>query len=564
MASATDPRRYGAAFLAVASLFSVVTITDSASNQAASRTWITDVTIISPENLDHIGKGSVLIENGRIVRVERNAGAKRPAGATVVSGKGQFLIPGLIDSHVHLAFPPGMSIDRPESKSEMIKAYFKQLPRSYLYYGYTTLVDLAVVDHRVLEDFRQAPLHPDLYDCGESIAFANGYPMSFAPPGTRFQLFPNFIYDPKQASTIPSKYKPEDHTSAATVAAVKSSGGICVKTYFEHGFGRDRHLPVMGTDVLAEIRRAATQAGLVLMIHANSFEAQKFAAEGDVDVIAHGMWNWGDLGKETEPPSEITKLLDQIVEKKIGYQPTIQVLEGLRAYFDPEYLKINAIPRVIPGEMLEWFNSPEGKSFKKELVEDDLSDAAMIEAYERGPLRRVRQVVAYLAGKNANFLFGTDTPSAPTYGNLPGLNGYLEMRQLHKAGMSLAQIFRAATINNAREFKMDSQLGTIEPGKIANLVLLNKSPLESVDAYDSIATVWIHGKPVSRDSLAVNSTCGDRKKAGVASPQSTFGIVRVSESDRLNRVGDVLELDPRANNRPFAQGTRDSSESPKN
>jgi imidazolonepropionase-like amidohydrolase len=95
--------------------------------------------------------------------------------------------------------------------------------------------------------------------------------------------------------------------------------------------------------------------------------------------------------------------------------------------------------------------------------------------------------------------------SGPTYGNLPGLNGYLEMQQLQKAGLSRAQIFRAATINNARKFKIDSQLGTIESGKIANLVLLKKSPLESVDAYDSVVTVWIHGKPVARDSLGVNA-----------------------------------------------------------
>lgn len=43
----------------------------------------------------------------------------------------------------------------------MIAKYFKQLPRSYLYFGYTTLVDLAVVDHQVLDDFRQAPIRPD-------------------------------------------------------------------------------------------------------------------------------------------------------------------------------------------------------------------------------------------------------------------------------------------------------------------------------------------------------------------------------------------------------------------
>jgi imidazolonepropionase-like amidohydrolase len=492
-----------------ASFFAVVAAADSDPKQAASRTWISDVTIISPEKLDHIEKGSVLIEDGRIVSVERKQGAKKPVGATVISGEGQFLIPGLIDSHVHLASIPGIrpevSFGPAETKPTWIKEYFKQLPRSYLYFGYTTLVDLAVIDRRVLDDFRQAPIHPDLYDCGESLPFANGYPMSFAPPEARFHLFPNFIYDPNQASNIPSQYKPQDHTPAAAVAAVKRSGGICVKAYFERGFGADRNLPVMGMDVLADVRKAATQTGLILMMHANSLEAQKFAVDGHVDVIAHGMWNWGALDKQTGLPAEIAKVLDRIAEEKIGYQPTLQVMHGLRAYFDPEYLKMKAIPNVIPAEMLEWFESPEGKWFKKEVADDNAPDAAMREGFDQGPVRRVQKAVAYLAGKDANFLFGTDTPSAPTYGNLPGLNGYLEMQQLQRAGLSLEQIFRSATINNAREFRLDSQLGTIEQGKIANLVLLKKSPLESVDAYDSIVTVWVHGKPVSRDSLAVKA-----------------------------------------------------------
>lgn len=489
-----------------ASLLPAAAIAQPARNQAPDRTWITDVSIISPERLDRIETGSVLIEDGRIVRVERRRGAKKPDGALVVSGKGQFLIPGLIDSHVHLASIPGMGFDPAERKPEMIREYFKQLPRSYLYFGYTALVDLAVIDRMALDDFIHAPLHPDLYDCGQSLPFANGYPMSFAPPAIRFKLFPNFIYDPRQASSIPAEYKPQDHTPAAAVAAVKRSGGICVKTYFERGFGRDRNLPVMGPDVLAEIREAAERAGLVLVMHANSFEAQKFAVDGDVDVIAHGLWNWGEFDNETDLPAGIAKLFDRVVQKRIGYQPTIQVMQGLRAYFDPEYLNMTAIPKVIPAEMLKWFNSPEGKWFKKEIARDNAPDAAMLEGYDRGPLRRVRQAVAYLARKDARFVFGTDTPSAPTYGNLPGLNGYLEMQQLRRAGLSLKQIFRAATINNAREFKLESQLGTIEPGKIANLVLLKKSPLESMDAYDSIVTVWVHGKPTSRDRLTANSS----------------------------------------------------------
>lgn len=363
----------------------------STSSENASRVWITNVYIASPESLDRVAKGSVLIEKGRIAKVERGEKARKPAGAMVMDGKGQYVIPGLMDSHVHLASVPGMSFDPSESQQKLVQQYFRQLPRSYLYYGYTNLVDLAVVDPKVLDDFRQAPLHPDVCDCGGPLVFANGYPMSFAPPAVRFKPFSNFLYDPKQADRTPPEYKPEDHTPAADVARVKSAGGICVKTYFERGFARDKNLPVMSPEVLADVRKAATQDGLVLMIHANGFEAQKFAVGGNVDVIAHGMWHWGELDKRLELPDEIKRLLDRIVEKKIGYQPTIQVLFGEMAYFDPEYLKSPAISKVTPKEMADWFRTPDGQWFRKELDEDGATDAGVIREFEETALRRVRQ-----------------------------------------------------------------------------------------------------------------------------------------------------------------------------
>ncbi len=480
-------------------LVSALLCAQSVSNRKTQPIWVTDVYIVSPENLDHIEKGNVLIENGRIAKVERNTAAKAPAGATIFLGNGQYLIPGLIDSHVHLASVPGMI--EPYPKQAMIQSYFDQLPRSYLYYGYTTLVDLVVTDPQVLENFRKSPLHPDLYDCGAALPIANGYPMSFAPPNVRFKLFPNFIYDPKQADKIPSEYKPEDHTPEVDVERVKKSGAICVKTFFERGFAADKNLPVISAETMSEISKVATDDGLVLMIHANGVEGQRFGEEGNADVIAHGMWHWGKFDKSPDVPDEVKQVLDQIVQKKISYQPTIQVLYGEEAYFDPSYLKMEAVRKVVPFPMLDWFNSPDGKWFGKEVNFGHLSDEAMVNEYEQVWMRHVRQATAYLASKNANFVFGTDTPSAPTYGNLPGLNGYLEMKQLQKAGLSLQQIFKAATISNAREFKMDAQIGSIEPGKIANLVLMKKSPLESVDAYDSITTIWVHGKEIPRESL---------------------------------------------------------------
>lgn len=115
-----------------------VSVAQAAPSQEPHRTWITNVNIISPENLNRVERGSVLIEDEKIVRVERTNRAQKPAGAAVVSGNRQFLVPGLTDSHVHLTLIPGMSDDQAKRNPEIVDRYFKQVPRSYLYYGYTT------------------------------------------------------------------------------------------------------------------------------------------------------------------------------------------------------------------------------------------------------------------------------------------------------------------------------------------------------------------------------------------------------------------------------------------
>ena len=337
-------------------------------------------------------------------------------------------------------------------------------------------------------------------------------------------MFPNFIYDSSQASSIPAEYRPDEHTPPADVARVKQAGGICIKTYYEHGFGRDRHLPVMSAGMFRDVRRAATDAGLVLMVHANSFEAQQFAEGGGADVIAHGMWNWGTLDRSPELPGEITTLLDQIVANQTGYQPTMRVIEGLRVYFDPGYLAMPEIPKVVPPAMLAWFRSPAGAWYRSEIADSGMTDSVERAGWDRGPIRRGRQVVAYLARKDANFLFGTDTPSSPTYGNLPGLNGYLEMKDLHEAGLTLAQIFRAATISNARESKIDSASGRSSRGKSRTSSCCGV-PLESVEAYNSILDGAVHGRAIVRDNLAARpvSPAGAHRAIDARSSRSAPG-----------------------------------------
>lgn len=470
---------------------------------AAETLWITNVNLVSPEETGRVGPGSVLVRDGIIAAVERGMDMAAPPGARKVDGKGYYLTPGLIDSHVHLFGVPGMSFDHVKHHKGIVEAYYRQMPRSYLYYGYTTVIDLAVSDRAVIDNFNRAPLHPDVVHCGEPLVYANGYPMSWIAPSERFEMFGNFIYDPAQAAAIPKRFQPADHTPEAGVARVAKGGGKCVKTHYERGFGANRNLPVMSDAVFADVKSAAVKNGLVLVTHGNSFEAQSFAVRGNADVLAHGMWHWGPHNASKELPAEIRALLDQVVARRIGYQPTMQVLYGMLAYLDPAYLNDPAVRKVVPAALADWFATPEGKWFKEEVAEGE-SDADALLGFE-APLRRQKMVLAYLASRDANFTFGSDTPSSPTYGNLPGLNGYLEMRRLHEAGLSLEQVFRAATINNARAFRLDAEVGTIERGKKANLLLMKMSPLQDLAAYDNIVTVWIGGKEVERASLAAGN-----------------------------------------------------------
>ena len=61
--------------------------------------------------------------------------------------------------------------------------------------------------------------------------------MAMVPKDLSWELFPDFLYDPRQQDAIPTRFRPEDHTPHAAVARVAADSGICVKTFEERGFG---------------------------------------------------------------------------------------------------------------------------------------------------------------------------------------------------------------------------------------------------------------------------------------------------------------------------------------
>lgn len=473
---------------------------------------LTEVTVISPERSEPLPQAWVEIRSGLIVAIGQGTPPESTEDLPRKEGGNRYLLPGLIDSHVHLESIPGMTFPQQQANPKLVKAYRKQLPRSYLFHGYTSLVDLAPRDPKVLETIGRSPVAPDIFSCSNPLVLANGYPMAFLPTPLRFRLYPNFLYDPRQGDAIPKEFRPENHSPAAAVERVAEAGGVCIKTFVEDGFGIQKTWPVPTVEMLSAIKTATRQHQIPMAVHANSFDAYASALDGGADILVHGLWTWDqhqktDRGEGSGLPKPLQDLLQKVIASGTAVMPTLQVLAGDRALFDSTFLSDPRLLQVLPAELVQWYRSEEGGWFAQSVLEglplNQQTPKAAYDLHTRA-LSRGERVAAFLAHHRGHILFGSDTPSGPSYGNPPGYNGFLEMRRLADAGLPLDRLLAAATLDNARAFGLEDRLGSIAKGKVANLLLLEKNPLETVDAYDSIEGVVLHGRWLDRESLAAN------------------------------------------------------------
>jgi imidazolonepropionase-like amidohydrolase len=450
-------------------------------------TVIADVTLVSPERAAPLEHAYVRLEAGRIAEVS----SQPLKGGQLVDGRGKFLIPGLIDTHMHLGEVPGMAPPQLAAHRDLAAKARAQEPRSYLYFGFTTVLSLGNTAEPI-KRWNALAVRPDAYFCGGTPVF-NGYSFR-GVTGT-----PYFLFNPDQASALPASVVKSQQTPQAVVERMARDGAICVKSYRESGFGRDTgRLPVPSVEAIRAVVAAAHERNMPVFLHANSLPAWEFAVQAGVDVIAHGMWNGNEstaeaMGKGVEP------VLKQVIARGMANQPTAQVIRGLGGEVDDRFFADPLLSRVYTPELIAWYRSEEGGWFRKqELGEVTPQVFERISGYGDA-------VTRYLARNNGRLLFGTDTPSAPIYTNPPGLNGFYEMRNWIAAGASTKQLFRAITLENARIMRLDRDIGSIEKGKRAHLLLLRANPLDSVEAYNRIETVFLAGKAIPRETLSVSA-----------------------------------------------------------
>jgi len=133
---------------------------------------------------------------------------------------------------------------------------------------------------------------------------------------------------------------------------------------------------------------AASHArGLPVFIHANREQAQAFALAAGVDVIAHGMWR--DRNEDAVLDARAREILGTIARDGIGYQPTTQVMVGLRDMLDDRYLARPELADACPAVRIDWYASEEGGWFVRQMRSNAPDGETVIRGTSEGnPVRK--------------------------------------------------------------------------------------------------------------------------------------------------------------------------------
>ena len=477
------------------------TLAEKTAAESKNETVIEDVTLISPERKVPLEHATVVIRHGRIEEVGTNV--KTTPNAKRIDGRGKFLIPGLIDTHVHTGDTAPLDDDGVDKHPELVQALHTQVPRAFLAFGFTTLVDLNLSGD-TLRWFNAAPLHPSLFHCGAAARIPGGYTAQRVPRDTETAKRMNLVYDKAHEKEWPANLDPQEFTPERAVERAASAGAICVKTFVEPGFGGVFHWPVPSAEVMAALRAAAQQHGLVFVVHGNGVEGWQAALDAHADVIAHGLWHWQGDRQSAVPTHEAEEIVRAAARVGIGVQPTMQVVYGERSVFDRSILDDSRLGRALPPSVITYLKSDEGKAawqatageYKQIIAKIFVSPGVEPTKAMAIAGARVSATTHLLQAEGGKLLFGSDTPSGEGIGNPQGLNGRLELERWFDAGVPLAQILRAATLENAKTFGIAGDRGTIEAGKRADLLLLGANPLKTIKAYDSIERILLGGKEI--------------------------------------------------------------------
>jgi len=425
---------------------------------------ITNVNVIDATGSPVQSGMTVIIQGDRIVNIGKTAKTKPPKNAKTVDAHGKFLIPGLWDMHVHTIFgdwiPGGKEVSLP----------------LFVANGVTGVRDMGG-DLDTLRQWRSQISAGTIL--GPRMIIAG--PMLDGPKSH----FPSSI----SIATAEEGRKAVDDLKAKDVDFIKVQSYITRDGYFAVSDETKKLGMIMVGHVPDSIRASeAIEAGQKSIEHLTGIFEGASTAE---DKFIHGSAKGPKIYLDTYNDSLATALIAQMARNHTWLVPTLVWERGQWLIDDIDYSH-NPDLKYAPDS---WQHKSWPSFTKGILAELDTDEVSV----RRRFVQKEFEIVNAMRKAGVPIMAGTDTAAAVAV--LPGFSLHTEMECFVQAGFTPMEALQTATLNPAKFLGLQRQMGTIEKGKLANLVLLDANPLDDIRNTRKIAAVVLNGRLLDRAEL---------------------------------------------------------------
>jgi imidazolonepropionase-like amidohydrolase len=412
---------------------------------------------------------TVVVAQGRIARIEASAGARVSKEARVVNGRGKYLIPGLWDMHVHiwetqLTFPLFLAngvtgVRNTGGHMDELKSWREAVASGKLL-GPHMVICGPVVDG-------PPPVHPD-----HSIVVRNAD-------------------EARQAV---------DLLKRSGMDFVKVYDNLSREAYFAIAAeAKQQKIPFVGHVPVTIIATEASAAGQASIEHLGNViedssadpaaiakhRAEKPKSPGDFPAhIAEGI----RLELSTFSSDGASQIYSTFLRNNTWQVPTLEAKRVFASSDEPGFMTDSRLKYISRTEAGQWRNSPFFTFVTPSYI-----------AARKALYRKELEVTGAMHGAKVRFLAGTDSGGVPF--TFPGFNLHDELALLAETGFTPMEAIEAATSAPAKFLGLSGSLGTVEQGKIADLVVLDANPLEDIHNTKRIDAVVIGGRYLSRAQL---------------------------------------------------------------